>query len=150
MPLITTRNIIPTQILSMASGSYTRHLRYCLKKRASNSRWFVDQCMLDTNMWIIIFLVVGYYHCHPPLIRVRAARMVRLSIWFGPSIIPNFHLSSPGRFFAAMELKAMVAHLILNYDVKLENEGVRPPDTWLGAYCVPNQKAKMLFRKRQN
>jgi cytochrome P450 len=55
----------------------------------------------------------------------------------------------PGRFFAATELKAMMAHLVLTYDFKLENEGVRPPDTWLGAYCVPNRKAKVLFRKRQ-
>jgi hypothetical protein len=43
----------------------------------------------------------------------------------------------------------MMAHLVLTYDFKLENEGVRPPDTWLGAYCVPNRKAKVLFRKRQ-
>jgi len=55
----------------------------------------------------------------------------------------------PGRFFAAVELKAMMAHLVLNYDVKLENEGVRPPDTWFGAYCIPNQKTEVLFRKRQ-
>ncbi|KAJ7660426.1 hypothetical protein B0H17DRAFT_832480, partial [Mycena rosella] len=34
----------------------------------------------------------------------------------------------PGRFFAATELKAMLAHLVLNYDVKAEVEGVRPPD----------------------
>jgi Cytochrome P450 len=64
-------------------------------------------------------------------------------------IIPDFCLSSPGRFFAAIELKAMMAHLVLNYDVKLENEGVRPPDIWLGGYCIPNQKANVLFRKRQ-
>lgn len=66
-----------------------------------------------------------------------------------PSIIPDSCLPSPGRFFAAMELKAMMAHLVLNYDVKLENNGVRPPDIWLGGYCVPNQKANVLFRKRQ-
>ncbi|KAJ7829871.1 cytochrome P450 [Mycena olivaceomarginata] len=34
----------------------------------------------------------------------------------------------PGRFFAATELKAMLAHLVINYDVKAEVEGVRPPD----------------------
>ncbi|KAF7367761.1 hypothetical protein MSAN_00840100 [Mycena sanguinolenta] len=34
----------------------------------------------------------------------------------------------PGHFFAATELKAMMAHLVLNYDVKPEVEGVRPAD----------------------
>jgi hypothetical protein len=61
-----------------------------------------------------------------------------------PSIIPDFCLSSPGRFFAAIELKAMMAHLVLNYDVKLENEEVRPPDIWLGGYWVPNRKANVM------
>jgi cytochrome P450 len=55
----------------------------------------------------------------------------------------------PGRFFAANELKAMLAHLVLNYDVKLENEGVRPTDMSFGASCIPNQTAEVLFRKRQ-
>jgi cytochrome P450 len=58
-----------------------------------------------------------------------------------------FH--SPGRFFAANELKAMLAHLVLNYDVKLENEGVRPTDVWYGPACVPNQTAEVMFRKRR-
>ncbi|KAF8145980.1 hypothetical protein K438DRAFT_1629082, partial [Mycena galopus ATCC 62051] len=37
----------------------------------------------------------------------------------------------PGRFFAVTELKAMMAHLVMNYDVKAEVEGVRPPDNIL-------------------
>jgi hypothetical protein len=57
--------------------------------------------------------------------------------------------SSPGRFFAANELKAMLAHLVLTYDVKLEDEGVRPTDMWFGGACMPNQTAEVLFRKRQ-
>jgi len=55
----------------------------------------------------------------------------------------------PGRFFAAISLKAMLAHLVLAYDVKLENEGVRPTDTWFGTSCIPNRTAEVLFRKRQ-
>ncbi|KAJ6559929.1 cytochrome P450 [Mycena capillaripes] len=54
----------------------------------------------------------------------------------------------PGRFFAATELKSMLAHIVLNYDVRLENEGVRPPDQLFDALRIPNQKAKVLFRKR--
>jgi len=56
----------------------------------------------------------------------------------------------PGRFFAANELKMMMAHLVLTYDVKLENEGVRPPNQWFASVCVPNEEAEVLFRKRQS
>ncbi|KAJ6608826.1 cytochrome P450 [Mycena sp. CBHHK59/15] len=38
----------------------------------------------------------------------------------------------PGRFFAAVELKAMLAHVVLNYEVERETEGVRPPDDEFG------------------
>ena len=44
----------------------------------------------------------------------------------------------------------MLAHLVLNYDVKLENEGVRPSDMWFMASCVPNRTAEVLFRRRQD
>ena len=54
----------------------------------------------------------------------------------------------PGRYFAACELKLMFAHMVLNYDVKLENDRVRPEDMWVMGNCVPNPKAKVLFRRR--
>jgi len=54
----------------------------------------------------------------------------------------------PGRYFAACELKLMFAHLVMNYDMKLDNEGERPKDMWIGSNCVPNPNAKVLFRKR--
>jgi len=56
----------------------------------------------------------------------------------------------PGRFFAANELKMMMAHLVLTYDVKFENEGVRPPNLWFASTCSPDRKAEVLFRKRQS
>ena len=55
---------------------------------------------------------------------------------------------SPGRFLAASELKTMMAHILMNYDVKLEQEGVRPPNMHLAHNRLPNRKAKVLFRKR--
>ncbi|KAJ7906083.1 cytochrome P450 [Mycena leptocephala] len=55
----------------------------------------------------------------------------------------------PGRFFAATELKAMLAHILINYDVKAETEGVRPPDQWLGVATYPNRQGKNLIRKRE-
>ncbi|KAI5118676.1 hypothetical protein M0805_003613 [Coniferiporia weirii] len=54
----------------------------------------------------------------------------------------------PGRFFAVNELKAMMAHLLLTYDVKLEVEGVRPESVYLGTRLTPNPTANVLFRKR--
>ncbi|KZO94406.1 cytochrome P450 [Calocera viscosa TUFC12733] len=55
-----------------------------------------------------------------------------------------------GRFFASQELKTMLAYTVMHYDVKMAVEGVRPPDAWYGESCVPDRKASVLFRKRQN
>ncbi|KAI0937289.1 hypothetical protein AcV5_005232 [Taiwanofungus camphoratus] len=55
----------------------------------------------------------------------------------------------PGRFFAAYELKAVLAHIILNYDVKFEGEATRPDNVWLGITIIPAPGAKVMFRKRQ-
>ncbi|THH06027.1 hypothetical protein EW145_g4362 [Phellinidium pouzarii] len=54
----------------------------------------------------------------------------------------------PGRFFAVNELKAMMAYLLLTYDVKLEHEGTKPLDVWMGTRLVPNPTAKVMFKKR--
>lgn len=56
---------------------------------------------------------------------------------------------SPGRFFAVNVLKGMLAHIVINYDIKLEEEGVRPPNKWFGLTLIPDPTAKLLFRKRQ-
>ncbi|KAJ7132658.1 cytochrome P450 [Mycena filopes] len=54
----------------------------------------------------------------------------------------------PGRFFAATELKAMLAHVVLDYDVKAEVEGVRPPDIHFASVSMPNPGGKVCFRRR--
>ncbi|KAJ6557715.1 cytochrome P450 [Mycena capillaripes] len=54
----------------------------------------------------------------------------------------------PGRFFAAMELKAMLAHILIHYDVRAEQEGVRPRDTMIGLHISPSRKGKIWMRKR--
>ncbi|GJE92698.1 cytochrome P450 [Phanerochaete sordida] len=55
----------------------------------------------------------------------------------------------PGRFFAASELKTMLAHLVMNYDVRTETPGVIPPAMHVSNVVVPNRTAKVLFRKRR-
>ncbi|KAJ7133819.1 cytochrome P450 [Mycena filopes] len=54
----------------------------------------------------------------------------------------------PGRFFAATELKAMLAHLLINYDVKAETEGKRPPDMAFGMLRIPGPKGRIWVRRR--
>ncbi|KAH9836319.1 cytochrome P450 [Rhodofomes roseus] len=55
----------------------------------------------------------------------------------------------PGRFFVASELKAMLAHLVLNYDIKMEKEGQVPPVRWFGTRLYVSRSAEVMFRKRQ-
>ncbi|KAK3328663.1 ent-kaurene oxidase [Cercophora scortea] len=54
----------------------------------------------------------------------------------------------PGRFFAANELKLMLAHLIVNYDLRI-TEGSRPRNRWFGLNRVPPMKATIGIRRRK-
>ncbi|KAJ6613700.1 cytochrome P450 [Mycena sp. CBHHK59/15] len=57
----------------------------------------------------------------------------------------------PGRprFFAATELKAMLAHVVLNFDVKLDSaDGTRPPNQSVASACIPNRTARLWFKRR--
>lgn len=57
---------------------------------------------------------------------------------------------SPGRFFAANELKALLTHVVMNYDVRFP-DGVqgRPANIVSGSNVVPNPTAKVMFRRRK-
>ena len=55
---------------------------------------------------------------------------------------------SPGRFFAANELKALAAYILLNYDLKLGGDGKRPANMYYAANVVPSMSGEVLFRKR--
>ncbi|KAJ3478574.1 hypothetical protein NLI96_g9659 [Meripilus lineatus] len=56
----------------------------------------------------------------------------------------------PGRFFAANELKGMLAHLVMTYDVKLPPEHERVPNTLSFEFNhMPNPSVEILFRKRR-
>ena len=56
---------------------------------------------------------------------------------------------SPGRFFAANELKAMLAFMVVNYDLKLAGDGARPANVFFGSSVVPAPSGQLMFRKRQ-
>ncbi|KAI4523121.1 cytochrome P450 [Schizophyllum commune Loenen D] len=60
----------------------------------------------------------------------------------------GFH-ACPGRFFAANELKAMLAHIVLHYDVQLEGGSrVKPENEWFRDLQSPSHSARVMFRKR--
>ncbi|KAF9501445.1 cytochrome P450 [Pleurotus eryngii] len=55
----------------------------------------------------------------------------------------------PGRFFAAMELKIMIAIILLNYDFKLpDGEVTRPKDVIFAGAVIPPTKEHLLFKPR--
>ncbi|KAI9806379.1 MAG: hypothetical protein M1825_006494 [Sarcosagium campestre] len=53
----------------------------------------------------------------------------------------------PGRFFAANEIKLLLAYLTLNYE--LEPLETRPADIWMATNCIPNLKATIRVRRRK-
>ncbi|KAF9254471.1 cytochrome P450, partial [Marasmius fiardii PR-910] len=56
----------------------------------------------------------------------------------------------PGQFFAVNELKAMLSHVLLNYDVKFRDENPGFPTSLVfGDNIMPNQAAKVMFRRRK-
>ncbi|KAK7438229.1 hypothetical protein VKT23_018160 [Stygiomarasmius scandens] len=56
----------------------------------------------------------------------------------------------PGRFFASTEIKALLAHVLLNYDVKLPDNSKQVPPLFKFSFTIgANRDAKVLFRKRR-
>ena len=53
---------------------------------------------------------------------------------------------SPGRFFAVNEIKAMMAHVVLTYDIMMPE---LPRTRWSGFARIPDNNAEVLFRKRR-
>lgn len=57
--------------------------------------------------------------------------------------------NSPGRFFAANEIKGMFIHIIMNYDIMFESDTGRPQNTHNFIQASPYEDIQMLFRKHQ-
>ncbi|KAH6918279.1 cytochrome P450 [Coprinopsis sp. MPI-PUGE-AT-0042] len=53
----------------------------------------------------------------------------------------------PGRWFAANEIKCIIAHVLMNYDLKAPEEPY-PPPKWIGSQQIPDSKAQIYFKKR--
>lgn len=50
-------------------------------------------------------------------------------------------------FFAATEIKAMLAHILINYDMKAETD-IRPKEICIAELATPNPQGKIWIRKR--
>lgn len=57
----------------------------------------------------------------------------------------------PGRFVAAAQMKMLLAHLVLHYDIRLEDGAgdVRPRDCWVESERLPDLGAQLMLRKRR-
>jgi hypothetical protein len=55
---------------------------------------------------------------------------------------------SPGRFFAVNEVKALLAHIVVTFDIKFEEGKQAPRSIHIGSMRIPG-KANAMFRKRQ-
>ncbi|KII83970.1 hypothetical protein PLICRDRAFT_179998 [Plicaturopsis crispa FD-325 SS-3] len=53
----------------------------------------------------------------------------------------------PGRFFAANELKILLAYIVCNYEFKIPTNE-RPTNEFYGISCIPDVKTPLLFRER--
>ncbi|EPQ60090.1 cytochrome P450 [Gloeophyllum trabeum ATCC 11539] len=52
------------------------------------------------------------------------------------------HAWYPGRFIVAYVMKALMAHIVLNYDLKMGGNGGRPRDVWFGYMCSHSRSVK--------
>ncbi|KAL0057529.1 hypothetical protein AAF712_015832 [Marasmius tenuissimus] len=55
----------------------------------------------------------------------------------------------PGRFFAVNEIKALVSHTLMYYDLKLDESEAAPKTEEFGGRIFTNSKTGVMFRKRQ-
>ncbi|KAF2704335.1 cytochrome P450 [Pleomassaria siparia CBS 279.74] len=75
----------------------------------------------------------------------------------GPSravdISPNFHywgiggIVCPGRFYVAVAMKLVLAHILQNYDIDLVDKDAQQSDIWR-TYILPKEKIQVRFTPR--
>jgi len=63
------------------------------------------------------------------------------------SLLGVKHACSPGRFFADMELKAILCYIMMNYNLKAEG-GVRLLNDELGIGVLPSRSAEIMIRRK--
>ena len=61
----------------------------------------------------------------------------------------NGRFSCPGRWYASVMMKLLLATLILEYDFEYpEGQSIRPPNSVMDLHVLPNMKQKIVLKKR--
>lgn len=75
--------------------------------------------------------------------------MVRSSVCFFRALSLTIECS-PGRFFAALEAKALLAYILINYDFGLEQGGsTRPPNRVMAVSIGPDPTVRLRLHRRE-
>ncbi len=56
----------------------------------------------------------------------------------------------PGRFFAALESKLILMHVLMHYDMKLPDGTQRPKNIFFADANIADPTSKILFKERMN
>lgn len=57
----------------------------------------------------------------------------------------------PGRFFAAAQIKVVLANILLNYDISFPHgQTTRPKNLYKGGLVGPDRTQRLVFTPRQN
>ncbi|ATY60306.1 cytochrome P450 [Cordyceps militaris] len=85
----------------------------------------------------------------------RTEESTRLSVAYAASHSSSMHFgygrhACPGRFFASAEIKAIMVHLLMNYDFHFpKNNSVRPPSLMFETQNLPNPGGRIMFKRRK-
>ncbi len=92
----------------------------------------------------------SFYICRIPHFRIWTTCLVDFFVFVFASTHRSHSYSSisPGRFFAVNEVKAILAHILVTYDIKFEEGRRAPRSLIINSVRVPG-KANAMFRKRQ-
>ena len=67
---------------------------------------------------------------------------------YRPIAVTHLYSISPGRAFAVNEIKVLLAHMLVTYDIKFEEGKQTPRALFIGSGRYPTN-ANAMFRKRQ-
>ncbi|KAF8718996.1 hypothetical protein AX14_011577 [Amanita brunnescens Koide BX004] len=81
--------------------------------------------------------------------KASVAKMTKLDSFVNETMrLSPIAACTPGRFFVVNVIKAILAHILLDYDIKMANGGGCPESIWFGWASLPNTKPEVLFKKR--
>lgn len=68
--------------------------------------------------------------------------------WYMDGLLTEAFSNSPGRFYAVVEMKIMLAILISRYEI-MSIPGTAPKQTFVATTAIPDTKLKTLVKRRE-